>query len=254
MATQEIFEHCYRNRQRAIHHMAYMRMGKVLLALELLQSEAIDLNAKQIFDYGFGAGTFFRFCPRDAHLFGVEMDPENVAEVAAMLRGRGYHHVDLQAIDISTWEAHPLLARQYDVIQCSHVLEHMENPVSLVRRLAGALRPGGVLVALVPINERAQNVHHVTQVDEAMIDGWAGECGLEKLRYVERDPWFYWPQFLFAAEDTPWRHKVAQAISITTGIPATLSGPRRWRQISEVFARLTCSKPTQAGVVLQKPH
>ena len=41
-----------------------------------------------------------------------------------------------------------------------------------------------MLVALVPINERVQNVHHVTQVDEAMIDGWAGECGLEKLRYV----------------------------------------------------------------------
>src|SRR5262245_6688858 len=105
--------------------MSYLRMSKVLLTLSILEVAGIQLQGKSLFDYGFGAGTFFRYCPMDTRLHGVELDPQAVTEVRQMLAARGHKGVRLETISIATWEQHPLLRRQYDVILCSHVLEHL---------------------------------------------------------------------------------------------------------------------------------
>jgi 2-polyprenyl-3-methyl-5-hydroxy-6-metoxy-1,4-benzoquinol methylase len=251
MASQEIFDSCYRNRQKPIHHMAYMRMCKVLLALKMLRRAKVNLESADIFDYGFGAGTFYRYCPQSAALHGVEVDKENVRAVAEMLRERGYLKVDLQALDVASWADHPLFERQYDVILCSHVLEHLEDPVSLLRKFTTSLKPGGVIVALLPINERVLNPHHVAPVDRNTIQRWAGAADLQVADYLEDDPWIYWLQPLYATESR-WQHKVAQAVSLGLGLPATACGEQLWGAASRVFGLATASKPTQAGVILRR--
>lgn len=50
-------------------------MTKVLLALHVLDRAGINLAGKAIFDCGFGAGTFHRYCPASTRLAGVEMYP-----------------------------------------------------------------------------------------------------------------------------------------------------------------------------------
>lgn len=87
--SQEVFETVYRGRQSGLHHAAYMRMCKVLLALRVLREARVDMQKADIFDYGFGAGTFYRYCPTNARLAGVEQDPVVCQEVAGMLAGRG---------------------------------------------------------------------------------------------------------------------------------------------------------------------
>ena len=62
---QEAFKTCYRGRAGQLFHAAYMRMGKVLFALHILRATGKRLTQKDIFDYGFGAGTFYRYCPKD---------------------------------------------------------------------------------------------------------------------------------------------------------------------------------------------
>ena len=146
--SQEDFKECYRGRQSALHHAAYMRMAKVLLALHLCEKAGITLHDKDIFDYGFGAGTFYRYCPRDSRLFGVEMDAENVAAVTAMLRERGFQDTDLRTIEIERWQAHPLLERTYDVILCSHVLEHLPDPAMFLKTLRECLNGDGIFLGL----------------------------------------------------------------------------------------------------------
>src|SRR4051812_17117097 len=122
MASQQIFETVYRSRQSFLHHAAYMRMAKVLLTQHVLEKAGISLEKKMFFDYGFGAGTFFRYCPSSARLFGVEIDPVNVADVGQMLLKRGSKNACLEPIDVDRWEQHPLLQKKYDVVLCSHVL------------------------------------------------------------------------------------------------------------------------------------
>src|SRR5579859_211203 len=252
LATQRVFETVYRGRQSALHHMAYMRMSKVLLSQQILHEAGIDLAGKSLFDYGFGAGTFFRYCPLTTRLFGVEMDPVAVEEVGQMLARCGHRQVTLAPIDPAHWTTHPLLQQSYDVVLCSHVLEHLPDPVDMLRRLRECLTPDGALVVLLPLNERRANPHHIHTVDHGKIMDWLQASALRMLCYQEADPWTYWTQPFFTQDSGPGAGLVrilAQVFSLGLGIPSTLVGYRMWEHLSKPFGWLTCSKPTQAAFV-----
>ena len=247
---QTVFETVYRGRQSALHHLAYMRMGKVLLALRSLAGAGIDLSDKTIFDYGFGAGTFYRYCPKSARLFGVEMDEKNIFEVRAMLEGRG-QSADLQQIDIAEGNGHPLLRRSYDVFICSHVLEHLPDPVGFLKGVRACIEPHGVFLGLVPVNEWVPNTHHVHSPDRAMVEGWLDRAGYQLLSYEENDPFTYQTMPLFTA-DKGWKHLMGRVVSLGLGVPASLMGWRAWFSFGVPFAALTCSRSVQA-VFLCRP-
>lgn len=250
---QTVFETCYRGRQSALHHLSYMRMAKVLMVLQVLEEAGVSLEGKTVFDYGFGAGTLFRYCPRNAQLFGVELDSANVAGVREMLKYRGHSQVDLDTITAERWTQHRLLHRRYDVFVCSHVLEHLADPVALLRQACRCLERDGVFLGLVPVNERAENPHHVQRVDKGVICRWAEQAELAIAYYTEGDPWTYWLQPLYA-HDAGWQHTLAQVSSMVLGIPATLLGHRLWSSLGLLFAQVTRSKPTQAAFVLTLPE
>jgi SAM-dependent methyltransferase len=251
MASQQTFLTCYRGTQGKLRHMAYMRMAKVLFLQKLIDAAEISLEHKRVFDYGFGAGTFFHVCPRSASLFGVELDPLAVQEVASSLRAAGFQKVDLRPLEIDSWAAHPLLQQRYDVIVCSHVLEHLPDPVGFLRKMKDCLPPGGSFLALVPINEREADPHHQLVVTRSAVDEWTRAADFEMAAYEEHDPWIYWTQPLFTHE-AGLKHKAAQAISVSLGIPATLLGYRKWFKAGRAFASVTRSRPMQAGFVLRR--
>jgi SAM-dependent methyltransferase len=248
---QEIFETCYRNRQSTLHHAAYMRMSKVLLARSMCARSGIALDDARIMDYGFGAGTFFRYCAPSCRLAGVETDPENVADVAAMLRGRNYQHLDLQPIEIARWSEHRLIRQQqYDVFLCSHVLEHLPAPAEFLRIAKSALAPSGRFIGLVPINERRPDLHHLQTACRRRVFDWARDSGMRVVDYVETDHFLYWPQPWLIHERGP-AHLFGRAVSLSLGLPATLLGPRPWFALSRAFGAATHSKPTQAAFTLE---
>lgn len=225
-------------------------MGKVLLALRSLRSVGLSLAEKDFFDYGFGAGTFYRYCRKSTNLSGVEQDSVVCQEVASMLARRGFRKVDLQPIGIEHWKEHPLLKREYDVFLCSHVLEHLPDPVDFLTTVRPCVRPDGVFLGLVPINERAENPHHLQKVDRAVVERWAAHSGYEMAYYEENDPFLYWAQPLYTVT-SGWKHKLAQAMSLDLGLSATLFGERLWFAWGMIFGKLTFSKPTQAAFVLR---
>ena len=171
--SQKVFETVYRGRQGTLHHASYLRMCKVLLALRVLSRAGLSLGRAEVFDYGFGAGTFYRYLPKTAELFGVEQDPVVCQEVSAMLASRGYNDVDLQPIEIEHWKEHSLMQRQYDLFLCSHVLEHLSDPIDFLKTVRPCVKPDGLFLGLVPINERAENPHHLQKVDRAVVKVWA---------------------------------------------------------------------------------
>jgi SAM-dependent methyltransferase len=225
-------------------------MGKVLLALRVLRLARVDLAEGNLFDYGFGAGTFYRYCPLSANLSGVEQDPVVCQEVTQMLSSRGHKHIDLQPIEIERWKEHPLLEKQYDIFFCSHVLEHLPNPVDFLKTVRPCMKPDSVFLGLVPINERAENPHHLQKVDRAVVEKWAAGAGYEVAYYEENDSFLYWAQPLYTVT-SGWKHKLAQAMSLDLGLSATLFGERLWFAWGRIFERLTFSRPTQAAFLLR---
>jgi 2-polyprenyl-3-methyl-5-hydroxy-6-metoxy-1,4-benzoquinol methylase len=247
---QEAFKVCYRGRQRWFHSLTYMRKGKLLLTKRVLRLSDINFPEMRIFDYGFGAGSFLRHCPRDGRLYGVEQDPVVCWEVSEMLAKHGFGNVDLQPIEIERWKDHPLLQKSYDVFLCSHVLEHLPDPVDFLKTVRRCVKPKGVFLGLVPINERASNPHHLQVVDRSVVERWATDAGYEVAYYEENDPFLYWPQPLYTVT-SGWKHKLAQAMSLDLGLSATLFGERLWFAWGKVFGKLTFSKPTQAAFLLR---
>ncbi len=248
--TQEVFETCYRDRQSALHHASYLRMGKVLLARHAMRTAGVALGGRRVFDYGFGAGTFLRHCPTSASLFGVEQDPTTVEQVAEMLRERGHARVDLRSIDVRAWRDHPLLSGPYDVFHCSHVLEHLTDPIELLVHARRATLPYGHFVGLLPLNERASDPHHLHVPDRQLVARWAEASGWDLLYYEENDPFLYWLQPLFT-EESGLAHRAAQVTSLALGVPAAALGDRRWFAAGRPFARWTRSLPTQAAFVMK---
>lgn len=225
-------------------------MGKVLLALRALRLACVGLKERALFDYGFGAGTFYRYCPASANLSGVEQDPVVCREVSDMLANRGFRNVELQSIEIEHWKEHLLSKRGYDVFLCSHVLEHLPDPVDFLKSVRPCVKSEGVFLGLVPINERAENPHHLQKVDRSVVERWAAESGYELAYYEENDPFLYWAQSLYTVT-SGWKHKMAQAISLDLGLSATLFGERLWFAWGRIFGKLTFSKPTQAAFLLR---
>lgn len=251
MASQDTFLSCYRGNQNPIRHAAYMRMSKVLLLKELLSHMGISLERKSVFDYGFGSGTFFRVCPASSHLFGVELDDVTVREVASMLRNRGLENVNLDTIQIENRSDHLFFQRKYDLIICSHVLEHLPDPASFLARLGTCIESGGHLLALVPINERKRDPHHVHTVNQSMVRDWLAGTDLELATWIETDSWLYWIQPLFT-HNSGFNHMLAQGISLGLGTTAMTIGHHNWFRLSRVFERLSKSLPTQAAFAIQR--
>ena len=74
------------------------------------------------------------------HARGLEIDP--AAARAARARG-------LEVLD-GSYERLADFKQELDCVVCSHVLEHVHDPVDLLRRLAQALKPGGTLLMSLP--------------------------------------------------------------------------------------------------------
>jgi SAM-dependent methyltransferase len=249
MADQSIFLECYRGAQGPLRHASYMRMAKVLLVQHLFEKWRVNLSGKRFFDYGFGAGTLFRYCPKDTHLLGVELDEVAVRESVEMLKRLGYQKVDLRPLAIETWEAHPLMAQKYDVIVCSHVLEHLPDPVRFLSKIRQCLNKGGLFIGLVPLNEKRQDPHHVRIVTREVVQSWLGPADLRMVDWLEADHLLYHVQPLFTFDRGIW-HKMAQALCMGVGAVATTLQFRRWMRLDRWFARLLLSKPMQAAFIL----
>ena len=98
-------------------------------------------SSGRLLDAGCGQwlGLARMLAPQAALSVGMDLEPlrrEGMATGALGVRG------DLSAI--------PFAAGSFDVIVLRSVLEHLEDPRAVFRGLAGALRPGGWIVALAP--------------------------------------------------------------------------------------------------------
>ena len=249
---QEKFYTVYRGRQSAIFHIAYMRTCKVKAAQLMLQRNGIALKGIDVMDYGFGTGTFFRVCDPSCRIAGVEVDEVNVHDVRRMLSARGHNVQDIAVLDVATWEEHPLLAegRQYDVILISHVLEHLDEPVHVMKRLSRNLKPNGMLLGLLPVNEIIKDPNHKWVCDRKRVDQWVADAQMQLVDYHEMDHYVYWLLPVLHLKGAIGR-AIAQGVSLFLGILQVPFSPGAWFGMGRGL-RLIGAKPAQIGFLAKR--
>lgn len=248
---QDKYLRVYRRRQSWVYHLAYLRLSKVLILLSALEKHGLSLTDKSILDYGFGAGTFLRHCPKEYFLFGVELDCVNVESVRDSHSKRRDAKMLIRARQMKRggriMSCYP---GQYDLVVCSHVLEHMKERVELLKRLMSCLAPEGCLLGALPINELVPHENHEWAVDRSMIGKCVQAAGAKIVCYWELDHFTYYALPVFHAKSAFGRF-MAQGTSLCLGIVATLLGMRLWFMLSTAFGRATRAKPAQAVFLLR---
>jgi 2-polyprenyl-3-methyl-5-hydroxy-6-metoxy-1,4-benzoquinol methylase len=88
---------------------------------------------------------------RGGSVTGVDMDEIKLSLARREAVGRGLGNVEFRLLDVEDWDE----PGSYDVVYCRFLLQHLSQPVGLLRRMWAGVRPGGVLI-----------------VEDADFDGW----------------------------------------------------------------------------------
>ena len=169
-------KHTYRHRMERILERAASRPRTVpvapgsVVALDYFEFERpellalVPLDARDIVDVGCGAGRLGAAIKirQEAKVTGIEMD--SAAAAAARTRLDLVVEGDLERIE---WPFQPL---SIDAAVCGDVLEHLRDPLALLRKIHSWLRPGGTLVVSLP------NVRHHSVVRGLLEGNWTYEA------------------------------------------------------------------------------
>jgi len=109
--------------------------------------QACAPEAPTLLDIGCGLGAFLdHVASRRPHwaLYGTDIRPDAIEAASGILQGRA-------SLEAAPAETRPFGNMAYDVITAWDVLEHLVDPAETVSNLKAWLKPGGVLVFVVPV-------------------------------------------------------------------------------------------------------
>jgi SAM-dependent methyltransferase len=108
-------------------------------------------GGERLLDVGSGLGQFTRLLARTVgpkgRVVGVEGDPRQLGEAQRLARAAGEEGLaDLRAGDAFNLPLRPEEWGQFDVAHTRFLLEHVRDPLGVVRRMVRTVRPGGRVV------------------------------------------------------------------------------------------------------------
>ena len=179
-----------------------------------------------VFDYGYGFGTFLLRCPREnCELFGYDLADnarKNLTRIMLLLK-RKFVFVDVDTCSFDETE-------KFDMIICSHVLEHIPEDIDFLKKIIRTLSSNGFMLINVPINETNKDDKHVRFYDREACANILREIGLNMISVSEVDKW---SNFLLKIEKkismnimTLLIYRLLRVLLALTPIPFLLIGER----------------------------
>lgn len=166
-------------------YFSYDQLSKTRRNLAAIEESLNSSTPLSIFDYGFGLGTFLYRVPRIHEVSGCELSSEanrNINRMFALLN----RNIRLFHPDEFLTSPH---AKKYDLVCCSHVLEHVENDSVLLTAFHNQLCDGGRLLLNVPINEVWKDPNHIHEYCSESIQHLLGISGFTIESAKEADRW-----------------------------------------------------------------
>jgi SAM-dependent methyltransferase len=112
-------------------------------------------------------------------------EPDRNAELFPELEGATFPKPDL-VVDLNRDALGVVPSESEDFIVCSHVLEHLANPLRAIDDFHRVLRPGGTLLILLPDRRRTfDKDRRPTQLEHIIADFKAGEIEVDDEHIIE---------------------------------------------------------------------
>lgn len=168
--------------------VSYDQLSKTRRNLSLAKKIPQFSKNLSVLDYGFGHGTLLLRMPRRHRIFGCELSREainNANALCLLLRRKVTLFSPEELIAASSTQL-------FDLVTCSHVIEHVDDEGALLALFRTVIRPNGYLLLNVPINEVWKDPKHVreytTERTKQLLEG----AGFEVEELVEADKWTAW--------------------------------------------------------------
>jgi SAM-dependent methyltransferase len=151
-------------------------------------AQALKLPAQSVFDVGCGTGEFLYWAKQSGRrVGGCDFNRHNIEGARSVLGLSGLYVGDVNQLDS---------LEQFDLVTMFEVLEHLGEPVEVLRSLRGMIRPGGFLAVSVPCYERWPRLfdeeadyppHHLTLWTPAALKACFERAGFE-VDQIQRKP------------------------------------------------------------------
>lgn len=166
-------------------YLSYDQLSKTRRNLSAINNDLKSHVSLSVLDYGFGHGTFLCRIPRIHCLSGCELSLKAVRNIKRLF---AVFHREITLIQQDDFPL-PVHEKKYDLICCSHVLEHVENDMNLLDAFHHGLRDSGRLLLNVPINEVWRDPKHVQEYSSKTIQSKLVSSGFVIESVTESDRW-----------------------------------------------------------------
>lgn len=116
---------------------------------EVLDALGVETEGKRILDVGFGWGDMLASFPHSCSVVGCDISPSAVMRARLGATFHGFNSATFHRIHEN--DADSLPSALFDIILCSHVLEHVPDDDAVLRAMRARLAPDGVLIVFVPV-------------------------------------------------------------------------------------------------------
>lgn len=106
-------------------------------------------------DYGFGHGSLLLKMPMKTGLYGCDISREAVANFPNVAKLLGKEVITFTPEQLDQQKV------KFDLVSMSHVLEHVDDDIKLLKELYEVIVPGGYILINVPINEVWEDPKHI---------------------------------------------------------------------------------------------
>lgn len=228
--------------------LRYDTQVKRKTCLHLVRKSRRSLSNQKVLEIGFGSGaTLFSF-NRNCEIVGIELSKSAVNQAIRNANKIGFEKFHFHLVDSSKIQ-YP--DNYFDIVIASHVLEHVEDDKNLLDEIYRVLKLNGIVVILVPINEKYQDPNHFRQYTSREIGLLAQECNFNVYYKIENERLFHLVDRLyFEGYSTRWKH-LSPAIKVIFNVPTALM-PFPVNSAIEGLMKKIGYLPRQAGLVLVK--
>lgn len=130
----------------------YLKFAQALKSV--LDEHGIDTTSRTVLDWGTGPGIVLHHIVRDSpprRIVGHDTSEVALAKARELMPDGHFLVADI----------YQPVSDQYDVVLCTEVLEHLENPAAALQNLLAARAPSGVLIVTVPDGRIDYSRYHI---------------------------------------------------------------------------------------------